>query len=220
MSEVTAELSHDLRVPLSSIIASVELLEDELRGHGDESIDALLGRAMRAGERMVRMLDQDMTPRASTNSSAPPEVDLAEVVGQLVLDSAGLLEAVGAVVEIGELPVVHSDPDAMYSVLQNLLINSVKFARPDVPAKVRISARRVLDGWRVCVRDNGVGMSKESGLDVFSLFTRGSSAVAGHGIGLATVARVVAEHGGRVGITRVDTGAEIWFEIPDHDVVR
>jgi len=206
-------------VPLSSIIASVELLEDELRGHGDESIYALLGRAMSAGERMVRMLDQNMTPRAAGSSFSLPEVDLAGVMRQLVLESAGLLQPVGAVVEIGELPVVSADPDAMYSVLQNLLTNSIKFARPGVPARVRISARRLLDGWRICVRDNGVGLSEENGRDVFSLFTRGTTTVAGHGIGLATVARIVAEHGGRVGVSRAETGAEIWFELPDEEVV-
>ena len=52
-----------------------------------------------------------------------PPVDLAEVVSQLLLDSAAVLELAGALVETGELPVVHADPGQMYSVLQNLLTN-------------------------------------------------------------------------------------------------
>lgn len=214
MSEVAAELSHDLRVPLSSIIASVEMLEDELRGHADGTVTELLGRATRASDRMVRMLEQSMTPRVFGTSLARPEIDLAEVVREFLLDSADLLEPTGAVVATGKLPVVRADRDAMYSVLQNLLTNSVKFARPGVPVRVRISARRSVDGWRISVRDNGVGLPSKSGIDVFSLYSRGPGAVPGHGIGLATVARIVAEHGGRVGATPVKTGAEIWFELP------
>ena len=220
MSEIAAELSHDLRVPLSSIVASVEMLEDELQGHSDQTVAALLGRARRASDRMVRMLEQKMTTHALRKPSTMPEIDLAEIARHLVLDLADLLEPVGAVVEIGELPVVGADPDDMYSVLQNLINNSVKFARPGVPAIVRVSARRLVDRWRISVRDNGVGLPDESGLDVFSLFSRGTSAVTGHGIGLATVARIVATHGGRVGASPVETGAEIWFELPEDETVR
>jgi signal transduction histidine kinase len=220
MSEIAAELSHDLRVPLTAIIANVEMLQDELSGHCDQTVAELLGRAMRAGDRMVRMLDQYMASQTPGTPTTMPEIDLAEIVRQLVLDSADLLGPSGAVVETGELPVLRADPDEMYAVLQNLINNSVKFARPGVPALVRISARPTADGWRVSVRDNGVGLGDNSGLDVFSLFSRGTSAVTGHGIGLATVARIVATHGGRVGAAPVKTGAEIWFELPQDETVR
>ena len=55
---------------------------------------------------------------------------------------AALLDSAGATVGAGELPVVHADPDDMYSVLLNLLTNSVKFARPGIPAS-RAGHRRV-----------------------------------------------------------------------------
>jgi signal transduction histidine kinase len=104
----------------------------------------------------------------------------------------------------------------MYSVLQNLLTNSVKFAREGVPPEVLISARRIHDHWRVSVRDNGIGIPEDHRSDVFSLFSRVERGVAGHGIGLATVARIVAAHGGQVGVDPVEgPGTEIWFELPD-----
>jgi signal transduction histidine kinase len=104
----------------------------------------------------------------------------------------------------------------MYSVLQNLLTNSVKFGRPGVPAEVHISARRVPEAWRIAVRDNGIGIPEERRVDVFSLFSRVDNDVEGQGIGLATVARIIGAHGGRVGAEPVEAdGTEIWFEIPD-----
>ena len=147
---------------------------------------------VRAAERMSRMLDQSMEYGAAGEEPDLVEVDLGQVAEQLVLNSAGLLDATGATVETADLPVVHADPDDMYSVLQNLLTNSVKFARPGVPPQVHISARRLPDAWRISVRDNGVGIPEERRVDVFSLFSRVGDDVEGHGIGLATVARIIA----------------------------
>jgi signal transduction histidine kinase len=218
MSQLGAELSHDMRVPLSSIIACVEMLTEELAHHPDRTVGALLGRAMRAADRMVRMLDQQMEPGSAGGPAAISEVDLNQVMQQLLLDSASLLESAGAVVDVGELPVVRADPDGMYSVLQNLLTNSLKFARPGVPAEVHVSGRRTHDSWRITVRDNGMGIPADRHGDVFSLFTRVEHDVEGHGIGLATVARVLAAHGGSAGVEPVEgAGAAVWFELPDDE---
>ena len=137
---------------------------------------------------------------------------------QLVLDAATMLEQRDATIEVEDLPVVLANPDNMYSVLQNLVMNSINYARPDVPAVVRICAGRVRDGWRITVRDNGVGIPEHRRVDIFSLFSRVDRDVAGHGIGLATVARIITAHGGRVGAEAApDGGAEIWFELPGTD---
>lgn len=218
MSQLAAELSHDLRVPLSAIVASVEMLEDELADHPDRAVAALLTSATRAIDRMERMLNQNLGFGLSDPEGNVCEVDLQKVGAQLVLDSATLLDSLGAVIKLGDLPVVRADPDDMYSVLQNLVTNAVKFARPGIPPVVRIAARQTHGGWRVWVRDNGVGIPEHRRVDVFSLFSRVESEVAGHGIGLATVARIIGAHGGRVGAEPVPGGGtEIWFELPDAD---
>jgi signal transduction histidine kinase len=204
VSQLAAELGHDLRVPLSSITASVEMLEEELDDRTNPVIDALL--------------DQSMTYGAAGEEPTFEQVDLARLAEQLVQNSAALLEAADAIVEMADLPVVHANPDDMYSVLQNLLTNSIKFARPGVPPLVHISARHLTDAWRISLRDNGVGIPEDRRVDVFSLFIRVADDVEGHGIGLATVSRIITAHGGQVGVEPVPGGgAEIWFELPDDD---
>ena len=216
VSQLAAELSHDLRVPLSSITASVELLEEELEDRSTPVIEALLTRTARAAARMARMLERALQYGAPGIEPTFAEVDLAQLAHQLVQSSAPLLDASGATVRTADLPVVRADPDGMYSVLQNLLTNAVKFARPGVPSQVRISARRVPDAWRISVSDNGIGIPEDRRVDVFSLFSRAETDVEGHGIGLATVARILSAHGGRAGaVSGPEGGAEIWFELPD-----
>lgn len=60
MSHLAAELSHDMRVPLTSIIASLELLEEELGDRPDPAVAALLDRTTLDADRMMRMLDQHL----------------------------------------------------------------------------------------------------------------------------------------------------------------
>jgi signal transduction histidine kinase len=204
-----------MRVPLSAIIAGVEMLADELQHHPDPAVGALLTRTARAADRLSRMLDQHMELGGILDTPKLREVDLGAVIAQLRGDMAALLDSAGATVESGELPVLHADPDDMYSVLLNLLTNSVKFAKPGTPPIVRVSSARSQEGWRISVSDNGVGIPEHRRRDVFSLFSRVDDGVSGYGIGLATVARIIAAHGGRVGAEEsADGGTEIWFEVP------
>ena len=215
VSQLAAELSHDMKVPLTAIIASVEMLEEELGQDPGRAVDALLNRTTRAADRMARMLEQNMDFGVVGTAAAPVDVDLDAVARQLLLDSAILLEAEGAVVELDALPVVRANPDDMYSVLQNLLTNALKFSQPDRPARVHLSSRRVPEGWRISVRDNGIGIPEDRRVDVFSLFSRVGETVEGHGIGLATVSRIVGALGGEVGAEGAPGGGtEIWFQLP------
>lgn len=220
ITQIAAELSHDMRVPLAALMASVELLEEQLEEQFEEqrppAVDAILLRMRSSAGRLLRMLEQnlDLDPAETRRTSA--DVDLGRVVAQLVADSTHLLDPVGAVVQTRDLPVVRADPDAMYSVLLNLIGNAVKFARPGVPPRILVTGERLRDGWRVTVRDNGVGIAEDRRNHVFSLFQRGDHDVVGHGIGLATVWRLVRAHGGRTGIDPVPQGGtEVWFELPD-----
>jgi signal transduction histidine kinase len=220
VSQLAAEVSHDMRVPLSAITAGVEMLADELEEHPDPAVGALLNRTARAADRLSRMLDQHMDFVGVLDTPTPQEVDLGKMVEQLKADTAVMLEAAGATIQAGELPVLHADPDDLYSVLLNLVTNSVKFARRGIPPVVRIDARRAEHAWRLSVSDNGVGIPEHRRRDVFSLFSRVDDGVSGYGIGLATVARIIAAHGGRVGAEEgPDGGTEIWFEVPDEQPV-
>lgn len=216
ITQIAAELSHDMRVPLAALTASLELLEDQLGEAPGHAVATLLERMRSSSDRLLRMLEQNLDVSHVETADPHVDVDLGRVVEQLVADSAHLLDPGGAVVESRNLPVVRADPDAMYSVLQNLLSNSVKFARPDVPAWIRVSARRRPGGHRISVRDNGVGIAEDRRAEAFALFQRGDHEVEGHGIGLATVSRLVRAHGGQAGIEATpEGGTEVWFELPD-----
>jgi signal transduction histidine kinase len=213
---VAAQISHDMRIPLTALTTSLEMLKETAPSAEDEVRDRLYATARRSADRIGTMIDGLLRLNDAGRELAVKEVDVSTVARQVIADVAPGLREARATLRLGQLPVVRADADQLYSVLTNLVANSLKFRRPDVPPVIRVESRRAVGGWRISVIDNGRGIPPARRDDVFSMFSRVSTAVEGHGIGLATVKRVVEMHGGRVGVGEGDDhGAEVWFELPD-----
>jgi signal transduction histidine kinase len=213
--EMAARVSHDLRMPLTALNASLELLDEATEGAQDPKVELLLDRARRSVDRMSGLVDGLMRLHELTQEPRRTEVDLEAVARRVCADLSPLVEGAGASVRVGSLPTVLADADLMYSVLLNLVSNAVKFGRPGVPPVVRLHSAHGDGAWRVSVVDNGTGVPREQREAVFGMFTRLTDAP-GHGIGLTTVAQIVRAHGGSVGISDPGgEGCEFWFEIPD-----
>ena len=213
--EMAARVSHDLRMPLTALNASLELLDEATEDATDATVDLLISSARRSVDRMSGLVDGLMRLHELTKEPQRTAVELEAVARRVCADLSPLLDGAAATVRVGSLPTVHADGDLMYSVLLNLVSNAVKFARPGVPPIVRLQSQRTETGWRVSVVDNGSGVPESQREAVFGMFTRLTDAP-GHGIGLTTVAQIVRAHGGNVGISQPGSeGCEFWFEIPD-----
>ena len=216
LSVFAGQVSHDLRTPLTAIMASTEMLGQEDAVRGDQWAQRLVTTAHRAATRMAEMIEQILAyARVGAQLQRTPS-DLGEVLASVLEDLGPALEAVGARVTAGPLPTVSGDPQQLYSVLLNLLANAVKYARPGIPPVVGVSAEHHPGAWRIEVRDNGIGIAESDRERVFGLFHRVETSVQGSGIGLSTVKRIIEAHGGTIGIGMVDgPGTSVWFEVPD-----
>ena len=213
--EMAARVSHDLRMPLAALNASLELLDEATEAAQDDSVEMLITSARRSVDRMSGLVDGLMRLHELTKEPRRSQVDLESVARRVCADLRPLVEGAGATVRVGALPTLVADPDLMYSALLNLVSNAVKFARPGVTPVVRLHGRRIDSGWRVSVVDNGTGVPAPQREAVFGMFTRLTDAP-GHGIGLTTVSQIVRAHGGVAGVDDVDgPGSEFWFELPD-----
>ncbi len=211
--------SHDLKGPIRSIACFADLLEmdhaQRLGTEGRHYVEAIAGNA----RRLFRVVED--TVRLSDLCQQVLHLGEADV-GALAGDAVALLQSqlaeAGAEVSWEGLPRVVCDASLVTRVFQNLIENAVKFRRPGVPPRVRITANRGDRAWTFAVHDNGVGIDPAGSDRIFDPFVRlqPRGAFPGDGMGLATVKRIVELHGGRVRAEGCpDEGSTITFTLPD-----
>jgi signal transduction histidine kinase len=209
------QASHELRTPLTAVLAHAEMLASEPAVAGSEDLTWMVGGITRAARRLDTMIEQMLEYARDGGVPRLGVVDLGGVFDSVVQVLAPLIAEKAAVVKLGDLPRLPADRDQMYAVALNLLSNSLRFARPDTPPQVTVTAERRDDSWRVTVSDNGIGVAPESRQAMLVLFGRADKRMAGSGIGLAVARRVVEAHGGRIGMTDGEGGGTtVWFELP------
>jgi light-regulated signal transduction histidine kinase (bacteriophytochrome) len=209
--------SHDLQEPLRKVASFCQLLQRRYAGQLDERADQYIGFAVDGAQRMQRLINDLLAfSRIGRLTSGFTDVDL----NQVLTDVRSQLETrAGDDAEIiwADLPVVEGEEPLLTTLFVNLIGNSLKFRRPDVPPRIRITAEQAGEEWQINVRDNGIGIEAEFADKVFVIFQRlhARDAYEGTGIGLAIVKKIVEYHGGRIWLDLdVDEGTSIWFTLP------
>ena len=194
-------ISHDLRAPLRGIDGFSHLLAEEFGDQLDETGRDYLDRVRRAAQRMGTLIDDILElSRVTRLEMRRMQVDLSQIATE-VLDER-TQAAPGHRVECIIAPDCQAfgDPQLLRVMLQNLLENAWKYSGKEAAPKIEFG-HEALGGEKVhFVRDNGVGFDMKYADRLFTPFQRlhKPEEFEGTGIGLATVARIVHRHGGRV----------------------
>jgi two-component system, OmpR family, sensor kinase len=193
--EFVADASHELRTPLTSVLANLELLEEELSGEQREAAAS----ALRSSRRMRRLVaDLLLLARADAGRVAPHQpVDLSEVV----TDAASELEPVAGDHKISiSAPTgarVDGARDELHRLVLNLMENALRHTDPGTA--VEATVERANGQIVLAVEDDGPGIPVELREKVFERFYRGTGDRSGSsGLGLSIVRAVAESHKGSV----------------------
>ncbi len=164
-----------------------------------------------SANRSQKLIDDLLSlSRVETQGKPFVRVDLAKVARDVVADLEERIEQVGGKVVVGELPVVEADPAQMRQLLQNLIVNGLKFHRPEQKPQVTVfgrifdtKPRSVTAAKALCqiiVEDDGIGFDEKYLDRIFQPFQRlhSSSEYEGTGIGLSICRRIAERHGGEI----------------------
>ena len=209
------QVSHDLKNPLAGVVMSLGLALEEMEP--EHPSRDLIERAGRSADRMATMIGDLLVFAGGPVSATREPVDLGAVTGAVLAELGSAL--VGVEVRVGDLPTVPADPGPVRVILQNLVGNAAKFTRADVPAVIEVRGQVTDHVWRLEVADNGRGVPVRERERVLEPLVRLDRSVPGTGIGLATCARIVAAHGGRMGLSDglpagAERGTTAWVEVP------
>ncbi|WP_422737041.1 sensor histidine kinase [Micromonospora sp. WMMD729] len=210
--------SHDLQEPLRKVASFCQLLQRRYAGQLDERADQYIAFAVDGAQRMQRLINDLLAfSRIGRLTTGFVDVDLNKVMGDVAGQTEAARQYADAELTWTDLPVIRGEEPLLTNLLANLVSNSIKFRRPDVPPKVHISARLVDAEWEISCQDNGIGIEPEFADKIFVIFQRlhSKDAYPGTGIGLAIVKKIVEYHGGRVWVdTDVPEGTAIRFTLP------
>ena len=208
--------SHDLQEPLRKLQTFADRLEQRHAHQLDDSGREMVQRMRAAAARMSTLINDLLTlSRVGRRDLELEGVDLATTLAEVTRDLESAIEESGATITAAFLPTLRADPLQMRQLLQNLIGNSIKYARKGVPPEIEIAATpsggsgcqgdsgATLERpgwWTIEITDNGIGFDPRYSDQIFVPFQRlhGRFTYGGSGIGLAVCSRIVQRHGGSI----------------------
>jgi two-component system phosphate regulon sensor histidine kinase PhoR len=220
--EMVANIGHELRTPLSSVLGYVETLEQspDLSAEERGRFLSVVHRNARRLQRLVEDLTRLSRLESPSVTSRPEAIALAEIASGVTETLAPKAKAKNIRIELRlpeTLPDVEADRHLIETVFLNLLDNALRVSPGD--SRVEVVAMQRGDRLEVSVADEGPGIPKEFRDRVFERFFRmdsgRTSERGGTGLGLAIVKHAILLHGGDVRIDdREGRGAVFVFDLP------
>ena len=216
-------VSHDLRAPLRSIDGfSQALLEDyydQLQPEGRRYIEIVREECQRMGQLIDDLINLARVTRAEIHGRS---VDLSQLAESVIMALRQRQPDRQVNVIIAPNLSAYGDLNLLRIILANLLSNAWKFTSKQPAAQIEVGVAEQADQVKVFfVRDNGAGFDMAYANKLFGAFQRlhTQTEFEGTGIGLATVQRILARHGGRVWATSVvNQGTTFYFALPQEEV--
>jgi PAS domain S-box-containing protein len=226
-NQFVATVAHELRGPLSSVVAFANLLGDASAGALSEDQHLYLDVIDRNGNRLLRLIEDLLLLsrlESRTLPLKPVMTQLPEVLRVAVAERSPAAKAaeVELTLECTPGPELMCDDTRVHQVVDNLLNNAIKFTRAGGTVAVR--GRVEGDEWVVEVADSGVGIPAADLPRLFSAFFRGSNvatgtgthpALPGTGLGLVVSRAIVELHGGTISVASTEgVGTTVTLSLP------
>ena len=210
-------VSHDLRAPLRAIEGFSQALVAEYRHQLDDEARDYLDRSSAAARRMSHLIDDLLAlSRISRQTMTTKLIDLSGIARSVVAELREREPARNVAFDLAEGLAAEGDPGLVRILLTNLIDNAWKFTAKVENARIGLCSTERNGTPVYCVEDNGAGFDMRYATKLFSPFHRLHKAdqFPGLGIGLATVQRIVARHGGEVWAeAAVNQGATFYFTL-------
>ncbi len=210
-------VSHDLRAPLRSIRGFTELALEEAADRLTDVEKGYLSRVERAVARLDQLISDLLAyTRVSKTRVELSPINLHALLSDLLREHPEFQPPLADASIDGKLDAVIGNTAYLTQCLTNLMGNAVKFVKAGQIPKVTIWTERRGALVRLHVRDNGIGIPRDSVARVFEMFERlhPSDSYEGTGVGLAIVRRAVQRMNGTIGLESIEgAGTTFWIEL-------
>ena len=215
-------LSHELKTPLTSIIAAAGLLAEELEATGEESYQKLIQNVMHNANtletKIAELLEIIKTGVGRLQLQLEP-IDIKSLLQGVKWQISPLVQSKGQNLSLDlpdSLPLIQGDGQRLEQVVLHLITNATKFTAEG--GSITLSAMKRDTELVIEVQDNGTGISKEAQARLFKPYSRLDADRQSHpglGLGLPLAKQVVELHGGKIWVeSELGKGSTLAFSLP------
>jgi PAS domain S-box-containing protein len=210
--------SHDLQEPVRKLMFYSDYMLNRYTTNVDEKGIEYLKLIHSVSGRM-RTIIKDLLAFSQISKSeiAFDHVDLNKVAHYALQDLQLPIEEKKAVIHIQPLPSVKGDESLLRQLFENLITNSLKYSRKDIPPEITISYQQVDNNHEIIFSDNGIGFDEKYAPQIFKLFQRlhTRDQYEGTGLGLAICLKIVEIHRGTIRAASSEgKGASFFVSLP------
>lgn len=224
--------SHDLQEPLRKIIMFGDMLDKKYSSFLNDEGRNYLDRMTKASKRMQLLIDNLLAlSRSVFPVNTFQETDMFNLVKEVITDLETYIQQKKAKISVSHLPKINIIPDQFHRLIQNLLINAIKFSKEDATPEIYIYSQKVKgadiesitpdkyddDYLQICIKDNGIGFEQQYADQIFVIFKRLHTYdhIEGTGIGLSICKKIVEQHNGYISAKGiVNEGATFTISLP------
>jgi len=218
LESLSYTIGHDLRSPIRAIVAYSHILLESLSGRLEAAQENKLRQVNRVSLQMGAMVDEFLGYLRLGKSSPQKEpLQVKPLVERVIASLKKSLKERNLELIVQPMPACVADGQMLEEVYTRLISNAIKFTLPRASARIEIGSLQQAGETCYFVRDNGVGFDLRHASKLFGVFQRlhHQDEFEGLGIGLATVQRILAQHGGRIWAeSEPDQGATFYFTLP------
>jgi PAS domain S-box-containing protein len=215
-------IAHDLKSPFNSIVGFSELLVAELKTKNYDEIETYANIILQSSERALNLLMNLMEwSRSQTGKMEfnPEYVEMGNLINEICLlfDDVASQKSIQINRTLPPDTIVFADRAMVSTVIRNLISNAIKFTNTN--GEIQISAKQKNNQILISIKDNGVGMSKETMEKLFrieeSFSSKGTNNETGTGLGLLLCKEFVEKHGGIIWVeSTVGIESTFFFSLP------
>lgn len=207
-------LAHEIANPVQTMATALWLAQDALSSSGNTDVLDAINLGVKSGDHLRKLIGDLLKLTTEDSLERISWMDLHHVALEVIQFCILLHPTKDYSIEIvGQLPRVMASETIIKQVLQNLLVNAIRYRREDF-LKIEIFSESNGDDHLIGVRDNGQGIASEEREKIFSMFYRHRSSQ-GKGIGLGFCRRVLEKHGGKLWVeSEVGAGSTFYFSLP------
>jgi light-regulated signal transduction histidine kinase (bacteriophytochrome) len=216
LSQLAYLVSHDLKGPLNTISSLVQLIKDKFQQQIDQEAEGLFIHISNVTKRMKRLITDLLDYSSIGQDKKITVVDCGKLIEEIQQDLASMIKETNTTFDVGILPEVQGFETELRMLFQNLIINAIKFRKPDISPTISIYAKEQ-DGWVFQIKDNGIGIDNKHKENIFRILHRlhSTNEYEGTGIGLAHCKKIVLMHKGEIWVdSELGEGSTFYFTIP------